>query len=238
MERWGMPFCVRCGREILVGVAFCPSCGAPVTPITEPAIPKAESLIDVDLQINARSFFLDPDPRVISKPENLMRGLELFLQKFEPDYVLVTGSDAYWLFQQVSSAKERITQLYELHGPLVPYADEKDPSWAFRDRIKSNPDKKQMLVSGTDPSQVAESLFPELAKPHKAAVILVGLSRDNNMGKFRLYSKAFDSLPRDYGYFLWIIDLALITTGEQEQLSKISDPAQRVNMVLDIISTI
>ena len=196
------------------------------------------SLIDVDLKINAKSFFLDPDPEVISNPDYQMRGLESFLSKFEPDHVLVTGSTAYWLFNKAPSAKDRIAKLYEFHGPLLPYAHEKDPSWAFRDRIKDNPDKKQILVSGTDPNDVKDSLFPELAKPHKAAIILVGLSKYDNIRKLQLYTRAFNTLPKGYGYFLWIIDLAYITTREREQLSKISNPAERVQLALQIINTI
>ena len=199
--------------------------------------PSKVSLVEVDLQINAKSFVLDPDPRVISQPKSLMKGLEMFLSESQPSYVLVTGGVAYWLFQNVPFAKERISKLYDLHV-LLPYADERDPSWAFRDRIKRNPNKKQMLVSGTDPSQVADSLFPELVQPYRAAIVIVGLSKYGNMGKFRLYSRAFDSLPRGYGYFLWVINDALITTGERERLSKISDPVERVHMVLQIISTI
>ena len=159
------------------------------------------------------------------------------MTEFKPNYVLVTGSAAYWLFQEVPSARERISKLYDLHV-LLPYADEKDPSWAFRDRIERNPSKKQMLVSGTSPSQVAKSLFPKVAQPYRAAIVLVGLSKYRNMGKFRLYSGAFDSLPRGYGYFLWVINIPLITTRERERLSKISDPAERVQMILQIISTI
>ncbi len=196
------------------------------------------SLIDVDLKINAKSFFLDPNPEVISDPDYQMRGLESFLSRFEPYHVLVTGSTAYWLFNKVPSAKERLAKLYEFHGPLAPYTDEKDPSWDFRDRIESNPDKKQMLVSGTDPYDVKDSLFPELEKPHKAAIILVGLSKYDNIRKLQLYARAFNTLPKDYGYFLWIINLAYITTREREQLSKISNPDERVQLVLQIINTI
>jgi hypothetical protein len=33
-----MPFCVKCGYEIPVGAAFCPSCGAPATPMPTPPL--------------------------------------------------------------------------------------------------------------------------------------------------------------------------------------------------------
>jgi hypothetical protein len=197
-----------------------------------------DPLIDVDLEINAKSYFLDPDPKVISDPDYQIRGLESFLLRFEPRHVLVTGSTAYWLFNTVPSAKDRISKLYEFHGPLLPYADEKDPSWDFRDRIENNPDKKQMLVSGTDPNAVKDSLFPELEKPHKAAIILVGLSKYDNIHKMQIYARAFNKLPKDHGFFLWIINLAYITTREREQLSKLSNPDERVQLALQIINTI
>ena len=58
--------------------------------------PSKVSLVEVDLQINAKSFVLDPDPRVISQPKSLMKGLEMFLSESQPSYVLVTGGVAYW----------------------------------------------------------------------------------------------------------------------------------------------
>jgi len=42
-----LPFCIKCGSEVPAGAAFCPICGAPVTPAAAaPAVESALFTID------------------------------------------------------------------------------------------------------------------------------------------------------------------------------------------------
>jgi len=40
-----MPFCSRCGREVPLGIAYCPNCGAPIAPQPKPAAKRKWVLI-------------------------------------------------------------------------------------------------------------------------------------------------------------------------------------------------